>query len=276
MTLKSRASFSETVLSLREALFLALVSHLVRTNVAVATIDYTLKCVDFGLTGTGRHTNEVCAVTGLWYGVPYPLDNGTWVVPHDYGASFHYWIGLPEGLDVTLLNSLPNLERYDTGIDATVDIDEVGAPGNLSCVVTVTGIECQSCSVCAIEANTTVISADCRNRPRGRMVQCEPIYPVFLPLDFNTTEPTPAPVSLPPVEPSCSPSEMPTETPVEPRQYHGIPLPWPPDEDGNTSVLENLGGAVSPSSSASGSSPCPHAGTLSVIFLVWCVIGYSQ
>jgi hypothetical protein len=67
---------------------------------------------------------------------------------------------------------------------------------DFNCTVTVNGNVCKSCSVCSLEdtvfnANPSHggnFSADCTNLISGRAVKCEPIMPLFYPLEVRQLE----------------------------------------------------------------------------------------
>jgi hypothetical protein len=145
----------------------------------------------------GAPTKYICAVR-LWYGPSPAVANGQTVYIGNYQDDF----------DIIQLGSGVNAERLDESTLLTLPrtgekIQVVRSPETRTCNVTISGMQCSRCAICASsDVTMNVISTDCSNIQRGRNVTCEPIEKVFYPINgysrpsqLGTRPPTPAPVA---------------------------------------------------------------------------------
>ena len=132
------------------------------------------------------------------------LPNGTQELMYqgDYSRGYSFYKGVEDGIVIAALD-----DPYSHRVGPFV---KVSWSNNDCNYIKLDGQECRSCSLCPSTKAPFKISADCRNHPLGRLVECEAVEPYFFPLTASTADsPSGAADS-----PSDSPSEASLEQPI--------------------------------------------------------------
>jgi hypothetical protein len=129
----------------------------------------------------GWTVKEVCARRSEVGPIP-AMENGSIVEVGDFKYAYDIII-LPADGSITAADimswNLDDVESMSSGI--SVKVTRFSAGG---CEVRINGAACAACEVCG--ANGETVSVDCSVVPDGRVVECEPLENVFLPLEGYT------------------------------------------------------------------------------------------
>jgi len=105
---------------------------------------------------------KICFSGNVFGPSPASFENGTTVYLGDWGTNYKF-----EG-------------KYE-GLEVSVSWDK-------KCAVAINGEACRSCSVCKAGSQSEAsLSTDCTNIRQGRKVTCEPVEPLFFPLERKSS-----------------------------------------------------------------------------------------
>jgi len=141
---------------------------------AAAMIDPLVLCDETILMGGSKQQQQQqqpCATRT--YISPSIGPNGTYV--GGYSTTFHFTSGLANGT----IHMQGDTNSHDNGLLTRVKWDN----NHSMCEADVDNTTCTSCTLCNETAGT--FSVDCRNLPFGIATLCQPILPVFYPLNAS-------------------------------------------------------------------------------------------